>query len=110
MNSRTFLIGLLFVVGCQLATAPNPEKTDSTAIERPPAVDIWMALSHAVDANMLRTNSDLAQVVVVLVRNGDLNATDAATFDAAFPGIAKQARTLTADDATKLKSLATGTN
>lgn len=98
--------GLLFfiaasVVGCQLSepVALN-DSTDPVhdQLQHATAQEVWLALARAVKAQTIESTERLAQVVLILRRNGELSEQDLAGFDRVFPEIASKTRVLSEAD------------
>ena len=108
---KRILIGtVLFLAGCQFTvpttdTRSNDDPQTLTDQQRASASDIWIVLAHAVDARTVTSTSQLAQLVAVLARNGDLSSENVAAFDLAFPNATTTDRPLTTEDGTTLRSL-----
>lgn len=106
----TFLIGTLSSVtcGCVLTVPSEPNKKDDQSIideKRIPAEDIWEHVAIAVQQRTINKTTQLAQVVLVLVKNGDLSELDAKQFDAKFPTATTMERDLGDADIVLLRSL-----
>ncbi len=108
MNRFVVLLAMcLVVVGCEM-TKPTDQQTDDTktvVVDRASAAEIWQQVAASVSSRTITKSNQLAQVVLVLVRNGDLSAADASTFDAGFPDATKTDRDLTDADVSILKGL-----
>ena len=103
-----WLLIVASLCGCgPLTVQPSDpdNKPQPTIEERAPASEIWLTLSHAIDAGRVTSTNELAQLVIVLARNGDLSTSDIAGFDAAFPNSTKTDRELTKDDSVKLRGI-----
>jgi len=106
----TFLIGVFSSVmcGCTLTvpSAQDAAENQSTVDDKPvPAGEIWHQLALAVKRRTITRTTQLAQIVLVLVKNGNLSDADAAKFDAAFPTVTTADRDLTDADAVLLGGL-----
>ena len=104
---RYLVVVLLVIAGCQLTTTTCEIGNESSATkkEQLAAADVWIALARAVEARSLTSTTQLARMVAILRRNGELTDADLAQFDSAFPGVTKSERELVSGDATKLRSL-----
>lgn len=107
---NALFITLIMLVGCGPLTI-DPKKPDSkddvkpVVVERAPAEEIWIALSHAIKAKSITNLDRLKSVVGRLKRNGDLSGEDVAKFDAEFQNEKDAGRMLNDSDAAKLKGL-----
>ena len=106
MNRFLVLIAVC-VAGCQLTTLNDNAQNGSTLVvtDQPTAADIWIALARAIDAKTLTTTTQLTRAIALLARNGELSATDIASFDARFPDFTKTDRELGSDDAIAIRGL-----
>ncbi len=66
----------------------------------------WTALAKCVEQDQLNSTTTLVLAVKTLVEMKSLTNADVTKFDKAFPGITKEERPLTKDDASTLKGLA----
>ena len=103
-------ITLIMLAGCGPLTVDpkKPDTKDDTTpivVERAPADEVWLALSHAVKAKSIPSVDRLKKVVGRLQRNGDLSEADAAKFDAIYAKEKDAGRMLTDDDAAKIKGI-----
>ncbi len=106
----TFLIGAIssVICGCALTVplAPNTTDNQSTVDESLiSAEEIWGQVASAVKRRTINRTTQLAQVVLVLVKNGDLSERDAKLFDKTFPDATTVSRDLTDADVRLLRSL-----
>ena len=105
--NRFLVFIAICIAGCQLTTDTDNSKNSSTIVEdeQPTAADIWSAMARAIDAKTLTTTTQLARAIALLARNGELSASDVASFDARFPDFTSTSRDLNADDANALRGL-----
>lgn len=80
--------------------APTPQPSVSVS-----ASAIFGALADRIDGQHVADSDELCGILAKLRDAGDLTAADVARFDAAFAGLAKSNRPLTAADSAKLRSL-----
>lgn len=101
-------IAVACTVGCQF-TEPVIPIDDSAAVHDPTEQttpkELWLALARAVKARSIESTERLAQIVVVLGRNGELSDQDLAKFDVAFPRITTTSRELSESDVQSLIQL-----
>ena len=99
--------GLMGVGGCELRRPTADVSVDSPVSAKTTPADLFDALAQCIEANpkTISTPSELAQFVLVLVKNGELSGSYAAQFDAAFPNATTDQRELTAADAVTLRRI-----
>ena len=106
----TFLIGglLSLVSGCALTIPAAPEEPENRSTiddQTVSAEEIWRQLAVAAARGTITKTTQLAQIVLILVKNGDLSEKDASKFDLVFTNFTTIERELTDTDIQSLRSL-----
>lgn len=96
------------IAGCQWtqpAISHDDTRNVHDVLEPAPSAELWLALARSAKAGSIESTDRLAQIVVVLGRNGEFSDQDLTKFDAVFPEIAAHSRKLTDKDIQSLIQL-----